>query len=94
MINKTYADLRAALPKARIIAVGPSVIGDVTPQIAQFDAAVQKAAASVGAQYISLIDPDILNESMAAPDGFHVDDAGHTAIAKTVERKLGPESKR
>jgi lysophospholipase L1-like esterase len=94
MINKTYADLRAALPKATFIAVGPSVIGDVTPQIVKFDAAVQKAAASVGAQYISLIDPDILNESMAAPDGVHVDDAGHTAIAKAVESKLGPESTR
>ena len=90
MINKTYADLRAALPNATIIAVGPSTIGDVTPRIAQFDAAVQRAASSIGAQYISLIDPDPIDKSMAAPDGVHVGDSGHAAIAATVLAKLGP----
>ena len=88
MIDEASADLRAALPNATIIAIGPSTIGEVTPKIEEFDAAVQKAAASVGAQYISLIDPDPIDKSMAAPDGVHVNDAGHGAIAAAIEARF------
>ena len=88
MIEKTYADLRAALPNATIIAIGPSTIGDITPKIIEYDAKVQAAAAAVGAQYISLIDPDPIDKSMAAPDGVHVNDDGHAAIAAAVQNEL------
>lgn len=84
MISKTYSDLRAALPDAEIIAVGPSIIGTVGPSVIGFDAAVQSAAAAVGARYVSLSSPDVLEPSMATEDGGHVADSGHAAIAAAV----------
>jgi len=84
MISKTYSDLRAALPDAEIVAVGPSVIGTVSPAIVSFDAAVQSAAAAVGARYISLSSPDVLDPAMSTQDGGHVTDSGHAAIAAAV----------
>jgi lysophospholipase L1-like esterase len=92
MIDKTYADLRAGLPTATIVAIGPSTIGNITPKIIEYDARVQRAAAAAGAQYISLIDPDPIDKTMAAPDGVHVNDAGHAAIAAAIERKLSSQS--
>ena len=83
-ITKTYADLRAALPNATIIAIGPTAVGSVTQKISDFDAAVQRAAESVGAQYISMIDPDVLDESMTLFGNTQVNDAGQAAIAQRV----------
>jgi lysophospholipase L1-like esterase len=83
-ISRTYTHLRSTNPDSVIIAVGPSAIGSVSPAVAGMDAAVQTAAAAVGAQYISLINPDVLNVDMATADGGHVDDVGHQAIATAV----------
>lgn len=88
-INRTYANLRALHPKAKIIAVGPSVIGSVTRSASGMDAAVRTAAASVGAQYISLISPNVLTADMATGQGGHVTDVGHQAIATAVLAALG-----
>lgn len=83
-IQALYANARARFPDARIIAVGPSAIGDVTAPVTEMDAAVQAAAASVGAEYMSLLNPDVLDPSMDAGDGAHVSDVGHRAIADRV----------
>lgn len=83
-INRVYADISEKYPDARIIAVGPSIIGPVNDVILGIDGAVQDAAERVGADYISLLEPDVLDESMDIGDGGHVDDAGHRAIADAV----------
>lgn len=83
-IQGTYQAMRDAMPDARIIAVGPSTTGAVSQTVKDFDAAVQAAAVQVGADYVGLIDPDAIDAAMVAPDGGHVNDAGHAAIAARV----------
>ncbi|WP_146033065.1 SGNH/GDSL hydrolase family protein [Arthrobacter sp. AFG20] len=83
-IENTFASIRAKLPKAKIIAVGPSTPWGVNPDVETFDKLVQDAAASVQAQYVSLIKPDIIVDSMVLKDGGLVNDAGHKAIALRV----------
>ncbi|WNM24914.1 GDSL-type esterase/lipase family protein [Demequina capsici] len=88
-IQETYEKARAEFPHAWIIAVGPSWIGDVQDWQVDFDQAVQDAAAAVGASYISLLDPQVLDDpSYTVEDGVHVDDAGHAAIARRVIESL------
>lgn len=83
-IQSTYNLARERFPEARIISVGPSIIGQVSETVVAFDAAVQAAASSVGAEYVTLISPDALDGSMDAGDGGHVNDTGHRAIADRV----------
>jgi lysophospholipase L1-like esterase len=45
---------------------------------------VQAAAHRVGAEYVSLIDPRVIEERMVDLDGVHVNDEGHRAIADRV----------
>jgi hypothetical protein len=90
MIQKTYADLRAALPNSTIIAIGPPAIAGVTPKLSDFDAAVRRAAETVGAQYISLIDPDVLDESMTLFGNTQLNDAGQAALAQRVLDSIPP----
>ncbi|MET1152921.1 GDSL-type esterase/lipase family protein [Arthrobacter sp.] len=83
-IRTTYAALRASFPHAQIIAIGPSTSSAVTPDVELFDRVVQDAAASVHAQYVSLIDPNVIGDGMFFEDKIHVNDAGHKAIAKRI----------
>ncbi|MCM3521975.1 SGNH/GDSL hydrolase family protein [Curtobacterium sp. P97] len=87
-ITKTFDQLREQLPNARIIAVGPSTTTAVASHVLGLDAAVQAAAASVDATYVSLIDPNVIDPAWVLPDGGHVNDEGHAAIAKRVEEGL------
>lgn len=88
-IDETFATLRRGLPKAEIIAVGPSTPGGVSGSVVALDAAVRTAATSVDATYVSLITPDsVIRPEMVVADGAHVDDAGHRAIADRVIRGL------
>ncbi|MCS5735584.1 SGNH/GDSL hydrolase family protein [Herbiconiux daphne] len=88
-ISKTYGDIRGRFPDARIIAVGPSTVGAVSNEVVAFDEAVQSAAASVNAEYISLIDPPVIEPSWVTVDGGHVTDSGHAAIAQRVLAAIG-----
>ncbi len=84
-IDRTYRTLRADLPDAEIIAVGPSTAGAVNPTVRAMDEAVRAAAAAVDARYISLIDPEpVIQPDMVVADRAHVNDAGHAAIAGRV----------
>jgi hypothetical protein len=94
LIQKTYTDLRAALPNSTIIAVGPPAISGVTAKITDLDAAVQRAAASIGAQYVSLIDPDVLDESMTMFGNTQLNDAGQAALAQRVLDAIPPPTSR
>ncbi|OZF04151.1 SGNH/GDSL hydrolase family protein [Rhodococcoides fascians] len=88
-IYRTFGTLRAGLPDARILAVGPSSAGEVPPFVTAFDNVVRDAATAVGGQFISLVDPiDVITEDMLSPDGLHVDDEGHAAIARHVSEAL------
>jgi lysophospholipase L1-like esterase len=88
-IAATYLAVREALPNARIIAVGPSTQGPINATVVGFDADVQAAAASVGATYVSLIDPNVIDVSYLIEDGAHVNDVGHAAIASRVLTAIG-----
>jgi lysophospholipase L1-like esterase len=84
-VEQTYENLREHLPRARIIAVGPTFLDQVTPDLIALDEAVRGAARDVGADYVSLISPTyVLRPDEFNPDGLHVNDEGHRAIADRV----------
>ena len=83
-VDATYDQVRDGLPQARIVAVGPSTAQPGNALIVELDGWVRAAAARVGAEYLSLIDPPVIDQESVAPDGVHVTDAGHRAIAERV----------
>ena len=89
-INETYTAMRAALPKARIIAIGPAVTGTVTQAMIDMNTAVQAAAAASGAEFISLLDPSVLDSSLLAADKIHPNNRGYAAIAARVLKVAAP----
>jgi lysophospholipase L1-like esterase len=90
-IEATYTAVRQELPDARILAVGPSIPSAAPPgpTATGFDAIVQEAAEAVDATYISMLDPAVFTDAMILPDGGHVNDDGHAAIAERVLAALG-----
>jgi lysophospholipase L1-like esterase len=83
-IVATYNELRAGLPNAVIVSVGPSTPFAVDAGVIEFDQAVREAGAAVGAQYVSLIEPNVIAPEMVDGDKAHVNDAGHKAIAERI----------
>jgi lysophospholipase L1-like esterase len=83
-VMETYDRIRAGLPQARIVAVGPSVAQPGNQLIAELDEWVQATAKTVGAEYVSLIDPVVIEPELLDVDGVHVNDKGHRAIAERV----------
>lgn len=87
-IYNTMGTLRTGLPTARIIAVGPSSAGDVPPFVTAYEGVVRDAVNAVRGEFVSLTDPDVIDENMLEADGVHVDDNGHAAIARAVVQAL------
>jgi lysophospholipase L1-like esterase len=88
-INDFYVKLRQVFPKATIIAVGPSTPQPtVTQPVVDFSNTVQAAAQRVNAEFVSLISPDVIQQSDLLPDHQHVDDHGHAAIAAQIEHAI------
>lgn len=83
-VRATYRRLRDDHPDATIVAVGPSDVNRIGQSAQGVDAVVQAAAKEVDAQYVSLLKPRVITKEMVLPDGRHVNDAGHAAIAKRV----------
>ena len=83
-VDATFAGIRQGLPNARMIAVGPSTAEAPTALIVELDGWVRAAAERVGAEYVSLIEPVLIEEAMIAPDRVHVTDAGYRALADRV----------
>lgn len=82
-VHETYGSLRGHLPEADIVAVGPSTPWDIDDLVRALDDAVREAAETVGAQYISMLDPNVIDPAHALGDG-HVGNDGHRAIADRV----------
>lgn len=88
-VHQTYRRLREDLPQARIVAVGPTFLDQITPDLVALDGAVRDAADEIGAEYVSLISPTyVLRPDEFDADGLHVNDAGHSAIADRVVSAL------
>jgi lysophospholipase L1-like esterase len=83
-ITKTMSDARSALPDTRIIVVGPSSPNGVDADFTAFADTVRQSAAAIGAEYVDLASPDVIDPANVLPDGGHVNDAGHAAIADRV----------
>ncbi|POH58744.1 SGNH/GDSL hydrolase family protein [Cryobacterium zongtaii] len=83
-VDRTFSLLREGLPNARLIAVGPSTAEPATAMITDLDGWVRAAADRVDAEYVSLLDPVVIQSDMVVSDGVHVNDAGHRAIADRV----------
>ena len=87
--NAALAALRVGLPDATLIVVGPAALtGMIDTRAVDLDSAVRAAAARVGATYVSLLEPNVLDPSMVASDGVSVNEAGHAAIAVRVKTAL------
>lgn len=84
-VADTYSLLREAFPNTQIIAVGPTFLSDVTPDLIALDQDVENAARVIGAQYVSMIWPTyVLRPDMFLGDALHVDEQGHQAIAERI----------
>lgn len=88
-IATTYIEIRNAQPNARIIAVGPSTTGEATDTVLGLDRDVRDTAEVFGAQYVSLLDPPVVDPATVLPDGENVDNLGHSAISRRVQTALG-----
>lgn len=87
-IATTFVEIRNALPDVEIIAVGPSTPGETTDAVLGLDKDVRDTAEAFGAQYVSLLDPPVIDPANILPDGAHVNNAGHTAISRRVQSAL------
>ena len=84
-VRDTFNKVRAGLPNARIIGVGPTFTdGKITDDRIAFDKAVNDATTAVGGKFVSLFQPPVIQPGMVLPDHIHVNDAGHQAIANRV----------
>lgn len=88
-IAEVYHDLRAGLPDAQIIAVGPATT-DAQPgkNLLAIDDAVRLAATDNGALYVSLLNPPVIQPGMVPADKGAPDDAAHAAIEQRVAAAL------
>lgn len=88
-VANTFAALRKQLPKARIIAVGPTWPGSSPPQrITDVDAAVAAAAKANDAQYVRGLDWLADPTGLMIADGTHPNDKGYALIAKHINAAI------
>lgn len=87
-IRDSFAQTLKAYPEAEIIAVGPSDPGGTSDVAEAMDAVVREEAEAIDAEYVSLIDPPVIEDDMVVDDGSHVNNEGHAAIAERVLETL------
>lgn len=88
-ITKTFTDLRAAAPKARIVALSPIWDDDPAPEaLAAIGAEVKAAVEAVGGQYVDLGHPFAGRADLMGEDGVHPNDAGYAFLAEQVNAAL------
>lgn len=88
-IDTFYAELRAQLPDAEVIAISP--VWDATDapeEIDQIREAVRAAAEANGAQYLDIGQPLAGKPGLLAADRVHPNNEGHAALADAVRIAL------
>jgi lysophospholipase L1-like esterase len=90
-IDLTFATLRAGLPGARIIALGPMYDDAAVPAgLTQIDQWVGDAAAAHGATYVADVQTWLVGHpEWISTDGVHQNDAGHAEDARRLVAALG-----
>ncbi|WP_062296278.1 SGNH/GDSL hydrolase family protein [Demequina maris] len=84
-VDATYAELRDQFPRTPILAVGPYFPWGPLDWKFDFDDAVEAAADSIDADYVSLLRPKAVKfKQNNFGDALHVNDDGHQLIAKRV----------
>lgn len=81
-METVFTALRAGLPEAVILAVGPASIDPPSAEALVVDGALRAAAADAGVEYVSLVTPALLSPERIV-DGV-VDAEGSAAIAQRV----------
>lgn len=84
-INSVFGALKIALPSARIVAIGPAAVDAIPkPEIVAIDGLIRSASKEMGATYISLLSPKILDDSMVSSNNEILSPSGHKAISTRV----------
>lgn len=86
-VTKTFADLRAGLPTAKIVALSPVWDDDQPPtQLPALGETVRAAVTTVGGTYLDIGEPLVGHPEAMSKDGVHPNDAGYKLLADaTVE---------
>lgn len=88
-IRAFYAQLRAALPKAKIVAFNALWDSTAPPApIAQISADVKSAVTTAGGTYLDAGQPLADKPELVAPDGVHPREMGHAAIFEANLKQL------
>jgi lysophospholipase L1-like esterase len=88
-VGDFYAELRAQLPEAQIVAISPVWRdGNPPPIIADIQTAVRTSATANGAEYLDIGQPLADRTNVLASDGAHPNDAGHGLIADATVAAL------
>lgn len=89
-IQTVFDALRIGLPSAKIVAVGPASITAIpSPSVLAIDGFVRSASAKMGATYVSLLSPNVIDPTMISSDGNILDSTGQKAMATRVNSVLG-----
>lgn len=88
-IERTFEDLRDALPDSRIIATSPyHRSGPLPDSVVQFGDNVKNGVESVDGEYVNIGHPLEDHPNAMAPDGVHPNDLGYQIIAEAVSKEL------
>jgi len=85
-----YTDLRAAFPKATILATSPLWDDDPAPAlIGSLGGEVKTAVKAVGGTYLDIGEPLLGHADDVISDGVHPNDGGHALIAAAISKARG-----
>lgn len=90
-ISATFTSLRAGLPEARIIAMGPIWDASELPsRLAEIADEVRAAAESAGATFVAIGQPFADQPDLLRADGILPNDAGYAKLSTTIGSSVTP----
>lgn len=90
-ISQTFAALRAGLPNAKIVAMGPIWDSSSAPErLVEIAQDVKDAVESVSGTYVDIGQPLAERPNLVGDDGILPTDAGHAALGSAIGRALTP----
>lgn len=90
-ITATFASLRAGLPDAQIIAIGPIWDATETPaRVNEIEAEVRQAAEDVSGTFVDVGQPLAYQPNLIEDDGILPNDAGHVTLTATIGAAVNP----